>query len=72
MIFIMLVLLLIEIGLGVCCKVLLFYLVNVNNDMVEVYYGVVGLLKVCGMLNFFILISYVWVYGIIFYWMLMM
>lgn len=29
-------------GSGVCCKALLFYLVNANNDMVEAYHGAVG------------------------------
>ena len=31
-----------EIGSGVCCKALLFYLVNANNDMVEAYHGAVS------------------------------
>ena len=31
-----------DVGPGVCCKALLFYLVNANNDMVEAYQGAVG------------------------------
>ena len=60
-----------EIGSGVCCKALLFYLVNANNDMVEAYHGAVGLPKARGMLNSFISTSHVRVYGIILHWMLM-
>ena len=31
-----------DVGPGVCCTALLFYLVNANNDMVEAYQGAVG------------------------------
>ncbi|PFX15559.1 E3 ubiquitin-protein ligase RNF213 [Stylophora pistillata] len=31
-----------EVGPGVCCKALLFFLVNAHNDMVQAYHGTVG------------------------------
>ena len=31
-----------EAGPGVCCKALLFFLVNTHNEMVETYHGAFG------------------------------
>ena len=37
-----LVLLPTDVGPGVCCKALLFFLVDAHNDMVQAYHGAVG------------------------------